>query len=66
MQLLVSAGFDIHLSLNPRITPVLEGLLAWLQLFVRNSFLRAFGDQEAEDVMKVVKWIAWLAMGAGE
>lgn len=33
-------------------TPIPEGLLAWLRLFVRNSFLQGFGDEEAEDVMK--------------
>jgi hypothetical protein len=53
LQLLVSAGFEpVHISLSPRITPVPEGLLAWFQLFVRNSFLRDFSDQEAEDVME--------------
>jgi hypothetical protein len=38
-------------------TPIPEGLLAWLRLFVRNSFLRELDDEEAEEVMKEVATI---------
>jgi hypothetical protein len=55
IQLLVSAGFEpTHISLSPRVTPVQEGLPAWLWLFVRNSFLREMDDQEAGDVIREV------------
>ena len=35
-------------------THIPEGLLAWLRLFVRNSFLRELNDEEAEKVMQEV------------
>lgn len=55
-QLLVTAGFEpIHMSLNPRITPLETGLYDWLDLFVRNSFLRQFSDEEAREIMKEVE-----------
>ncbi|KAH6913444.1 cyclopropane-fatty-acyl-phospholipid synthase [Coprinopsis sp. MPI-PUGE-AT-0042] len=56
VKLLVRAGFEpTHLSLTPRITPLPTGLMAWLKLFVRNSFLKDLGDAEAEDIMKEVE-----------
>jgi hypothetical protein len=54
-KLLVSASFEpTHLSLNPRMTLLPEGLYPWLELFVRNSFLRGFDDTEAEAMMREV------------
>jgi len=35
-------------------TPIPEGLLAWLRCFVRHSFLREFDDEDAEGVMQEV------------
>jgi len=55
-QLLITAGFEpIHMSLNPRITPLETGLYEWLDLFVRNSFLHQFSDDEAREIMKEVE-----------
>ncbi|KAF9493521.1 S-adenosyl-L-methionine-dependent methyltransferase [Pleurotus eryngii] len=53
--LLSSAGFKVvHISLNPRYTPLPAGLGAWLELFVRHSFLRELGDEEAKEVINEV------------
>ncbi|KIM43248.1 hypothetical protein M413DRAFT_444057 [Hebeloma cylindrosporum] len=55
-KLLVTAGFEpIHMSLNPRITPLETGLYDWLNLFARNSFLREFSDEGASEIMKEVE-----------
>jgi hypothetical protein len=35
-------------------TPLPEGLSAWLRLFTRHSFLREFGDDEAEEIIQDV------------
>jgi hypothetical protein len=43
------------MSLNPRITPLATGLYDWLDLFVRNSFLHQFSDEEASEIMKEVE-----------
>jgi hypothetical protein len=52
VQLLVTVGFEpTHMSITPRITPLPTGLYEWLRLFVRNSFLRAFDDEEADRIM---------------
>jgi len=48
-------------------TPIPEGLLAWLRLFVRNSFLRELDDdEEAEEVMKEVAAICEVDCKDGE
>ncbi|KAF4562610.1 hypothetical protein EYR36_004004 [Pleurotus pulmonarius] len=53
--LLSSAGFKVlHISLNPRYTPIPAGLGAWLELYVRHSFLRELGDEEAKEVINEV------------
>lgn len=55
-QLLTIAGFETtHLSLSPRITPLSTGLYDWLNLFVRQSFLRIFTDEEANEIMREVE-----------
>jgi hypothetical protein len=43
------------MSLNPRITPLATGIYDWLKLFVRNSFLREFSDEEANKIMREVE-----------
>jgi len=55
-KLLQESSFrPIHVSLNPRFTPLpAGGLRAWLQTFVRNSFLKDFSDEEAEVVIEEV------------
>ncbi|KAJ8521049.1 hypothetical protein ONZ45_g2199 [Pleurotus djamor] len=54
-ELLTAAGFKVtHISLNPRYTPLPAGLAAWLQLFVRHSFLRELPDAVADEVMQEV------------
>jgi len=55
-KLLQEASFrPIHVSLNPRLTPLpTGGLHAWLQTFVRNSFLKDLSDEEAEEVIRDV------------
>ncbi|TFK19992.1 cyclopropane-fatty-acyl-phospholipid synthase [Coprinopsis marcescibilis] len=56
VKLLVTAGFEpTHLSLTPRITPLPTGLMEWLKLFVRNSFLRIFNDRDAAEIMREVE-----------
>jgi len=35
-------------------TPLPEGLLAWLQCFARNSFLRECDDKVADEIMQEV------------
>ncbi|KAL0960858.1 hypothetical protein HGRIS_005874 [Hohenbuehelia grisea] len=53
--LLRAAGFQVtHISLNPRFTPLPEGLHAWLRLFARNSFLSSLNDTEADEVLAEV------------
>jgi hypothetical protein len=47
-------------------TPIPEGLLAWLQLFVRNSFLRELDDKEAEEVMNEVTAVCEVDCKDGE
>ncbi|EAU85934.2 cyclopropane-fatty-acyl-phospholipid synthase [Coprinopsis cinerea okayama7 len=55
VKLLVTAGFvPTQMSLTPRITPLPTGLMEWLRLFVRSSFLKAFSDEQAEEIMKEV------------
>ena len=55
VQLLVPAGFEpTHMSITPRITPLPTGLYEWLRLFVRNSFLRVFDEEEADRIMREV------------
>jgi hypothetical protein len=55
VQLLVTAGFEpTHMSITPRITPLPTGLYEWLRLFVRNSFLRVFDEEEADRIMREV------------
>jgi len=52
----VASGFEpTHLSLTPRITPLSGGLYDWLDLFVRHTFLRDFGDDEAKEIMREVQ-----------
>lgn len=53
IKLLQASSFrPIHVSLNPRITPLSAGgLRGWLNLFVRNSFLKEFNDVEADEVI---------------
>lgn len=55
-KLLQESSFrPIHISLNPRITHLpAGGLHAWLYLFVRNSFLKEFSDEDAEEVIQEV------------
>lgn len=54
-KLLTAAGFDpTHISLTPRVTPLPNGLYEWLRLFVRNSFLKVFDEDEAREVMEEV------------
>jgi hypothetical protein len=47
-------------------TAISEGLLAWFRLFVRNSFLRDFSDQEAEEVMEEAAGICEVDCKDGE
>jgi len=54
-QLLVSAGFTVtHISLSVRHTHLEQGLRGWLEVFVRNSFLKAFSAEEANAIMNEV------------
>ncbi|KDR82636.1 hypothetical protein GALMADRAFT_238074 [Galerina marginata CBS 339.88] len=56
VKLLITAGFEpTHMSLTPRITPLPTGLYDWLNIFVRNSFLREFSDEEASEIMREVE-----------
>ncbi|KXN88137.1 hypothetical protein AN958_07596 [Leucoagaricus sp. SymC.cos] len=55
VKLLVSCGFKpMHMSLTPRITPLVSGLYDWLDLFARNSFFKDLPDAEARDLMEEV------------
>ncbi|KAF9046488.1 S-adenosyl-L-methionine-dependent methyltransferase [Panaeolus papilionaceus] len=55
-KLLVEGGFEVkHIEITPRITPLTTDVYDWLNLFVRNSFLRQFSDEEASEIMKVVQ-----------
>jgi hypothetical protein len=45
------------MSLTPRITPVPDGLLKWLHLFARSSFLKELNDVEADEILKQVEEI---------
>lgn len=55
-KLLQASSFrPIHVSLNPRVTPLsVGGLRGWLHLFVRDSFLKEFSDEEAGEVLDEV------------
>lgn len=57
MQLLEANGFTVeHISLNPRITHLKTDLYGWLETFARHSFLSAYTDEEAKDILtEVVK-----------
>jgi hypothetical protein len=48
------------------VNPFPEGLLVWLRLFVRNSFLRELDDKEAEEVMEEVATICEVDCKNGE
>lgn len=55
--MLESKGFKVeHISLNPRITHLKTDLYGWLQTFARYSFLSAYSDEEAKEILlEVVK-----------
>jgi hypothetical protein len=44
-----------HISLHPRLTPLIGPLIDWLQLFCRNSFLKGISDDEAETILNEVQ-----------
>ncbi|ESK91259.1 methyltransferase type 11 [Moniliophthora roreri MCA 2997] len=55
-KLLQSQGFKVtHISLTPRFTLLAKGMMSWLQLFVRNSWLRDFDETEVNDILKEVE-----------
>lgn len=57
-KLLVAASFDpVHLSLNPRFTPLPGGLRGWLQTFTRHTVFADFSDEETEEMMEEVEKI---------
>ncbi|KAG6828285.1 hypothetical protein H0H92_008495 [Tricholoma furcatifolium] len=52
-KLLTTAGFQVkHISLNPRITPLIGGAVEWLQLFARHSFMGDLSDEEAKEIIE--------------
>ncbi|CAG7853067.1 SubName: Full=Uncharacterized protein {ECO:0000313/EMBL:CCA72535.1} [Serendipita indica DSM 11827] len=55
--MLESVGFNVEtIGLYPRLTPVPNGLKAWLDLFVRRSMLSDLSDAEADEILdEVVK-----------
>ncbi|KAK7056613.1 hypothetical protein VNI00_002330 [Paramarasmius palmivorus] len=55
-KLLKSQGFDVtHISLTPRFTPLPQGMMSWLRLFARNSWLSGIEEAEATDILKEVE-----------
>lgn len=55
-QLLRSEGFEpLSIALHPRPTRLPTSLYGWLQTFARASFLSAFSDAEAEEIMREVE-----------
>ncbi|KAK7462959.1 hypothetical protein VKT23_007540 [Stygiomarasmius scandens] len=66
-KLLESHGFEVlSCTLHPRITPVDAGLKGWMSLFVRNSWLKNLGDDEAEGVMSEVEKMCKVDMCYGD
>ena len=55
--MLESVGFKVEaIGLHPRLTPVPNGLKAWLNLFARRTMLSDLSDAEADEILdEVVK-----------
>jgi len=57
-KVLESAGFRVdHISLNPRITPLIGDIVAFQRTFCRTSFYESLSDEDAEAVMREVQEI---------
>ena len=56
MQLLEATGFEVtEIGLHPQIVSLPGGLYEWLRLFLRESVLGDFLDEEAHQILKDIE-----------
>lgn len=56
LQIIESAGFTVNeIGLHPYIVSLETGLYEWLRLFLRETVLGDFSDEEAHDILKDIE-----------